>query len=354
MSTKWISKKDEDGSVKHIPIKEKKPFGIPRDKAMIDVEKLREMGKRVRLIETNRNRKLYAPYEAAIDENGNPIPETNTNEAEKTKPETNMNEVKETKSEIKNMDNTTKTLYELGFINDKGKVRLNKNILSEYFPKSKYAYVHYAMAIVQDGKLEFIAMDISRTSAIRKILPTKLPNGMYDIYYDKREEQLKMERIGDSNNEIKHLSETLNHNFFENYPKDSINVNLEGDQLKKFIEMIKNMKEDNYYSSGNIIFVKEANSDKVKIKLWNQYQPVDYQIETKVNDGISNPVKVEISAYLLYNILRMLGKEKDINSISLDLKTKYPVQIHTKQKIDDGESSNAYVESYGVISPIME
>jgi len=341
METKWITKKDEDGNIKHIPIKERKPFGISREKAMIDVEKLREMGKRARLIETNRKHKLYAPYEAVIDESGN------------LSPETNMNEVEKTKSEIKNTD-ITKTFYELGFINDKGKVRLTKNILSEFFPKSGYAYVHYAMAIVQDGKLEFIAMDTTRVAAVRKILPTKLPNGMYDIYYDKEENQLKMERIGDNNNEIEHLSESLNRSFFENYPKDRINVNLEGDQLKEFIKAIRNIKEDGYYSSGSIIFEKEANSDKVKIKFWDQFQTVNYQMETKVNDGISNPVKVEISAYLLYDILKMLGKEKDLNSISLDLKTNSPVQIHTKQKIDDGESSNAYVESYGLVAPRME
>ena len=351
MSTKWISKKDEDGNIKHIPIKEKKAFGIPRDKAMIDVEKLRKMGKRARLIETNRNRKLYAPYEAAIDENGNPIPETNTNEAEKTKPETNMNEVKETKSEIKNMDNTTKTLYELGFINDKGKISLNKYILSEFLLKSESAYERDAVVNVQNGKLEFMAMNLWRNAAVKKILPTKLPDGMYEIYYDKEENQIKMEKI-DNNDKIKNLDKIFNH--YTNYSKEGINVNLEGDQLKKFIETIKNIKENGYYGSGSVIFVKEANSDKVKIKFWNNSQPVDYQIETKVNDGISNPVKVEISAYLLYNTLRMIGKEKDINSISLDLKTDFAMRIHTKQKIDDGESSNAYVESYGLVAPLRD
>jgi hypothetical protein len=48
----------------------------------------------------------------------------------------------------------------------------------------------------------------------------------------------------------------------------------------------------------------------------------------------------------------MIGKEKDINSISLNLKTDFPVQIHTKQKID--ESSNAYVDSYGLVAPRKE
>jgi len=75
MATKWITKKGKDGENRHIPIKDRKPYGIPREKALIDVEKLREMGKRARLIETNRKHELYAPYEATINEEGNPIAE---------------------------------------------------------------------------------------------------------------------------------------------------------------------------------------------------------------------------------------------------------------------------------------
>ena len=351
MNKKWISKKDEDGNVKHIPIKERKPFGIPREKAVIDVEKLREMGKRARLIETNRNRKLYAPYEAVIDESGNLSPETNViDESKNLTPETNVKEVEKAKSEINNAD-IKKTLHELGFINDEGNVRLNKNILSEFFPKHDYA--SYSSAIVRDGKLEFVTMDISHVAAVRKIIPTNLPNGIYDIYYDEDKLQLKMERTSDSNR-AELLSKSLNQRFFDNYPKDKISVNLEGDQLKEFIKAIRNIKAEDYYSSGGIIFEKEANSDKLKIKFVDRYYTVNYQdlMETKVNDGISNSLKVEISAYMLYNVLKMLGKEKDINSISLDLKTHYPVQIHTKQKID--EPSNTYADSYGLVSPREE
>jgi len=336
MSTKWISKKDEDGNIKHIPIKEKKPFGISREKAVIDVEKLREMGKRARLIETNRKRKLYAPYEAVIDESGN------------LSPETNVKEDKKTKSEIKNTD-ITKTLYELGFINDEGKISLNKYILSEFLLKSESAYERDAVVSVQNGKLEFMAMNLWRNAAVKKILPTKLPDGTYEIYYN-NENQIKMEKI-DNDEKVKKLDKIFN--YYADYSKEGINVNLEGDQLKEFIETIKNIKENGYYSSGSVIFVKEANSDKVKIKFWDHSYTVDHQMETKVNDGISNPVKVEVSAYLLYNTLRMLGKEKDLNSISLDLKTDSALKIHTKQKIDD-ESSNTYVESYGLVAPLRD
>jgi len=73
MDKKWITKKDESGENMHIPIRSKKPFGVQREMALRDVEKLREMGLRARLIETNRKNKLYAPYESAIDKEGNMV-----------------------------------------------------------------------------------------------------------------------------------------------------------------------------------------------------------------------------------------------------------------------------------------
>jgi hypothetical protein len=337
MATKWITKKNKHDENIHIPIKDRKPFGISREKALIDVEKLREMGKRARLIETNRKHKLYAPYESVIDENGNPITETN------------KSEVKKTKSKIKNMDNTTKTLYELGLVNDKGKVSLNKNILSDFLFKDENN-LYNGVATVQNGKLEFVTVNKSHSAMIKKILPTNLPDGVYQIYYDDIGDQIKMEKI-DNLDENKKLIKFPN--LSADYSKEGINMNLEGDQLEKLITITRNIKEDSYYSSGRVIFEKEANSDKVKIKFWIPYQILDYKIETKVNDGVSNPLKVVIPAYAIYNTLKMLGKMKDINSISLDLKTEFPMQIHTKQKIED-ETPSTYVESYGLIAPFLD
>ena len=338
MAQKWITKKNKHDENIHIPIKDRKPFGIPREKALLDVEKLREMGKRARLIQTNRKYKLYAPYESTIDENGNPVPEIN------------KSEVKKTKSKIENMDNTTKTLYELGLINDKGKVSLNKNILSDFLFKNDND-LYNGIATVQNGKLEFVAINESHSAMIKKILPTNLPDGTYQIYYDDIGDQIKMEKI-DNSDENKKLIKFPN--FSADYSKDGISINLEGEQLEKLITIAKNIKEGSYYSSGKVIFEKEANSDKVKIKFWIPYQILDYKIETKVNDGNSNPVEVMVSAYAIYNTLKMLGKMKDINSISLDLKTEFPIQIHTKQKIENDASSNTYVESHGLIAPFIE
>ncbi len=48
------------------PVNRKKPFGISRELAFRDVEKLRADGDRARLVRTNRRLDLYAPYVAVI------------------------------------------------------------------------------------------------------------------------------------------------------------------------------------------------------------------------------------------------------------------------------------------------
>jgi len=102
MATRWMTKKGRDGRNRHIPIKDRRPYGIQREKALIDVEKLREAGERARLIETNRKHKLYAPYESVIDDEENPIPD---NESKIQKDETIKNKETEIKKdENKEMD----------------------------------------------------------------------------------------------------------------------------------------------------------------------------------------------------------------------------------------------------------
>ena len=56
------------------PVKGRKPFGISRELAYSDVEKLRTKGERARLIETNRRLELYAPFVPTIlNEDGKSI-----------------------------------------------------------------------------------------------------------------------------------------------------------------------------------------------------------------------------------------------------------------------------------------
>lgn len=66
-SQRWISKKDKDGNLKHIPIQ---PYGESRAKAEKTVENLRKLNERSRLIKTNQRMNLYAPYRSVLDEKG--------------------------------------------------------------------------------------------------------------------------------------------------------------------------------------------------------------------------------------------------------------------------------------------
>ena len=67
MATTFRSKgKGKDRRV--YPIGKKKPYGISRPLAAEDIRKLRDEGKRARLIETNKRLDLYAPYVSALQE----------------------------------------------------------------------------------------------------------------------------------------------------------------------------------------------------------------------------------------------------------------------------------------------
>lgn len=63
MSGKRFITIERNGKKQAIPVGDRKPYGIERPIAFEDVQKLREEGKKARLVETNRKHKLYAPYE---------------------------------------------------------------------------------------------------------------------------------------------------------------------------------------------------------------------------------------------------------------------------------------------------
>ena len=61
MSGRWI-KVEQNGKKQAVQVKRRKPYGIERPLALEEVQELRKKGDKARLIETNRKRKLYAPY----------------------------------------------------------------------------------------------------------------------------------------------------------------------------------------------------------------------------------------------------------------------------------------------------
>jgi hypothetical protein len=79
----------KDGKTR--PITKRAPYGVSRSLAAEEVERLRKEGERARLIETNRNRRLYAPYESKlslIEKQQTPVtgePKQNTPRVDKPK-----------------------------------------------------------------------------------------------------------------------------------------------------------------------------------------------------------------------------------------------------------------------------
>ena len=61
MSGRWI-KVEQNGKKQAVQVKRRKPYGIERPLALEEVQELRKKGDRARLIETNRNKRLYAAY----------------------------------------------------------------------------------------------------------------------------------------------------------------------------------------------------------------------------------------------------------------------------------------------------
>ena len=66
MSSKKFITVKRKGNKQAVPISKRKPYGIQRELAYDEVQKLRKEGNKARLIETNRKRNLYAAYEGTI------------------------------------------------------------------------------------------------------------------------------------------------------------------------------------------------------------------------------------------------------------------------------------------------
>jgi len=337
MATRWITKKNRHDENIHIPIKDRKPFGIPRERALIDVEKLREAGKRARLIETNRKRKLYAPYESVIDEEGNPIPD---NEPKIQKDETIETKTKKgKKSKIENMDNKTRTLYELGLLNEEGKLNITKKEIKTFFGSNSDNIIHNLIEVNND-KIELLSMDLPHTIVIKKIIPnnTNLENGKYELDYNDVDESLKLKKI--EPNDARTPPKDLNYKY-----DDGIDLHIDEEKYEKIRTILKNLdtKKD---SRPMILIQKDKDSDEVKMKIYKEYfegrknyDEENFITEIDFNNLPENKDKeilVKANAKLFDRTLTMLNGKGKEGSINLNLKTEKPLVFH-KENSDEKE-----------------
>ncbi|MFP3257321.1 MAG: hypothetical protein RXO36_05940 [Candidatus Nanopusillus acidilobi] len=362
---KWITKKDESGENKHIPIRPRKPFGVSREKALRDVEKLREMGLRARLIETNRKHKLYAPYEATIDEEGNPIPENETNIQKDEIIENKETEIKKEnevktervkkgkKSKIENMDSTTKTLYELGLLNEEGKLNITTKELKAFFDSnSNTDNIIHNLIEVNNDKIELLSMDLPHTIIIKKIIPnnTNLENGKYELDYNDVDKTFKLKKV--EPNDTRRPPKDLNYKY-----DDGIDLHIDGEKYEKIRTILKNITTKEFTKKHNpmILIRKYKDSDKVKIKFYRDYfegsesiyndPELITEIDFNYPEGKDKTIFVKSNAILFDKTLTMVNGKDKHGSINLNLKTDYPLILHK-------EDSNK--KEYGYLAPYFE
>jgi hypothetical protein len=303
MSQKWITKKNKHDENIHIPIKDRKPFGIPREKALIDVEKLREMGKRARLIETNRKRKLYAPYKSAIDQNGNLVIDVDKD-----------NEEQEDKNKIEKMDLNKKMLYYLGLINENGKT------IAIGYEKDGINNV-----IVENGKITFLVMNPFHTTLIKEIIPNiaNLNDGDYVLDYDKITDEFKLRKR--DKDDIKITFTGIDH-------KNAENIYLDRDKLKEIKNTIKDIENQKDASNPVIVIRKDENSNKVKMEFYKQgFVKPEYFIKSlEIDLPQSDDKKIYIGAENkdFFDAINILTKNKKTEGINLKVSSDIPLVFY--------------------------
>jgi len=357
-NVKWITKKDENGENKHIPIRPRKPFGVTREKALRDVEKLREMGLRARLIETNRKHKLYAPYKATINEEGNPIPENETNiqkdEIIENK-ETEIkkeNEVKTEEKTLENRDYAIGVLRALGFLKPlEDKLNITQNEINQFFTPTKDGKIHNLIEI-NDDYIKYLSTDESGTITIKKITPNDmhLENGKYELDYDESDNSLKFKKIksDDTRPFPKEFSYT-------DYGINGITLRLDEKTYKDIMDKLNKLKlnqgktyyfdiqkKENYYDNANIIVREKIGDylldvDAIPINLEKRYPDDKYKY------AYIGP----IDANSFKSALTMVNGTEYSGPIFLDIMNDRPLIIRKIIANKEG-----YTNEYAYVNPI--
>jgi hypothetical protein len=336
MTTRWITKKKKSGGNIHIPIR--KTFGIPKEKAIIDVQTLREEGKRARLIETNWKRKLYAPYVTALNSIDDNSSETNNNESEEQKNKiTNSNNSEQTISA-----EMTNALKNMNIIDKDGKLNISKAFYKEYFDESSN-WGYPILIKVSSGMLEMEVIGNSRTTAIYEKFPTNLPDGNYTLRVNENKTvQLKKWENGEAPTGKKVDADFSN----------GVEVRLEEDDLKKFTRIVNDAKKHKAKISfkqdkdGKIIAYYIYNGDESEIKKEQKFNAV-------INKNNDNSLDVTFLPKFIKGTLEMMmGKDKvshpeNDKVLILNLKSRYPLEMTTRRLGDD----DLHIEVEGIVAP---
>jgi hypothetical protein len=260
------------------------------------------MGKRARLIETNRNRKLYAPYKSAIDEKGNLVIDEKDNEEQ------------EDKNKIEKMDLNKKMLYYLGLINENGKT------IATGYEKNGINNV-----IVENGKITFLVMNPFHTTLIKEIIPNiaNLNDGDYVLDYDKITDEFNLRKR--DKDDIKITFTGIDH-------KNAENIYLDRDKLKEIKNTINDIENQKDASNPVIVIRKDENSNKVKMEFYKQgFVKPEYFIKSlEIDLPQSDDKKIYIGAENkdFLDAINILTKNKKTEGINLKVSSDIPLVFY--------------------------
>jgi hypothetical protein len=373
MSKRVVGFYKKDGKTR--PITKRVPYGVPRSLALEEVERLRKEGERARLIETNRNRRLYAPYESELKR-----VESHKESETQGSGKGNVEKQNETKDTVQNNNSTVKSisnelalnaLKELNIINDKNEWNYNKK--DEI---TKWSNVMY----VRDGVLKYSRMDPTSAAYIQTEIPTRLSDGFYKVEFDDPgfngtrvlKAPTEMPEIKPLEGEYEYSRDSLisnargpleQHKF--NYD-NSLEFKLEGENLKRFVKALRDQSDDLILFEKADKFIQdpirpERGTIREVIKVKTQSDvPVDPPPTREImeiipdRDTIPNLPKGTVSkyakSYIYKSMEAILGKNQVLNPktpMTINVKNDYPILLRTQWKIGDKDEA----KSYGLIAP---
>jgi hypothetical protein len=344
MPQRWITKKKKNDENIHIPIKDRKPFGIPREKALINVEKLREMGKRARLIETNRKHKLYASYVATIDENGNPITENET--------ETQKNETEEEKT-LENRDYAIGVLRVLGFLKPlEDKLNITQDEINQFFAPTKDGKIHNLVEINGDY-IKYLSTDESGTITIKKITPNDkhLENGRYELYYDESDNSFKFKKINP--NDTRLPPEEFS---YTDFGIEGKRLRIDEGKYKEIMNLLDKLDPNKKYR----LFIKKfAIGTTAELDLREEDEHYLFNVDTIKVEFVPQRLVPEDERYAGFHItidprafkraLTMINGIESPRPIFLDIENEnHPLIIH-KTTVD----KTGYTNEYAYVNPMQ-
>jgi len=280
MATKWITKKGNDGENRHIPINE---GHVMRER------------------------------EISLDEPNK-------------------------RNAIRNMDSKTKLLYQLGIIDEDGKLSVYPYILNDFLNTPNDSKIH-SLIIVEGNKIEFLATDALGQATVKTFMPNNmhLEDGKYELYYDETNNSFDLKKLEPNDTRInvkdyKKMSYEQGHKF-----------TIDGEAYNKMIYRFNHFGPDEKYL---IVFKKEYYGNYAEMDIVNTtYKSIYDTIYFKVPDDVLEWRFFKIvDGKAFNNTLKMINGKKSSGSINVDLMdTSLPLIISQKEK--------SHINKYGFIEP---